>query len=323
VLVLPFLAACSSNGNDSSSTATAPASTATQSAPGATATTASPVIDLSKDDLGRQVTLPAKAQSVVALSPTMVELMFAVGATPVGRPSSADFPAAAASVKDFGTSYQPSFEEIVAMKPDLILADALIDAPMIGDLEKLGAPVFALRVNSFDDVVRGLRVVGQLTGNRDKAEQAASTLQQKEAAIKAKLPSAHPKVLVVVGGAGGEVFVARGDSYIGNLLTMLGADNLAANEPDSFRLPGFGEYSLERIVQADPDIIIALSPGPQPGITTQALSQSPVWNALRAVKNKRVYEVDPVIYLEASGPRVSQILDELPGILYPDVFSSH
>ncbi len=61
-------------------------------APAATAPTAQKA-DLSKDDLGRAVNVTAPAKRIVAMSPTIVELMYAVGATPVGRPSSADFPA--------------------------------------------------------------------------------------------------------------------------------------------------------------------------------------------------------------------------------------
>ena len=84
----------------------------------------------------------------------------------------------------------------------------------------------------------------------------------------------------------------------------------------------FREVCVEKIVEADPDIIIGISIGGPPGTpkTTDILATTPVWSGLTAVKEGRVYEVDPVIYLESAGPRVSEILDELPGILYPDVF---
>src|SRR6188768_3062745 len=59
-------------------------------------------VDLSKDDMGRSVELPKQATRIVAMSPSIVELMYAVGAPPVGRPSSADFPEAAKTVPSFG-----------------------------------------------------------------------------------------------------------------------------------------------------------------------------------------------------------------------------
>jgi iron complex transport system substrate-binding protein len=304
-----LLIACSSGGDDDEVTPAAP-----------TATTA-PIIDITKDDLGRSVAPPAVATRVVAMSPSIVELMFTVGATPVGRPSSADFPEAAKSVANFGTSYQPSYEEIVAMRPDLIIADAVIHEATIDELAKLGAPVFAIRVTSFEDVTRGLRTVGVLTGKKEAGEREARALETKLSDIRAKIPSTSPSVLVIVGAGPTQVFAAKSDSYVGDVIETLGGRNAVTTEPETFRLPGFSEYSLERIVEKDPDVIIAISPG-QPNVTTQALSRSPVWSTLKAVKNGRVHEVDPIVYIQSAGPRVSLILDELSRLLYPTVFAS-
>src|SRR3954465_11844959 len=83
---------------------------------GASSTRSGPppaTIDLSKDDMGRSVDLPKNPTRIVAMSPSVVELMYAVGATPVGRPSSADYPEQAKTVPSFGLSYQPNLEEVV------------------------------------------------------------------------------------------------------------------------------------------------------------------------------------------------------------------
>ena len=185
-------AACGDSKDEAASKPTTPPATATTAA-----------VDLTKDDLGRAVTVPANPVRIVAMSPSIVELMYAVGATPVGRPSSANFPEAAKTVPAFGTSYAPNFEEIVAMKPDLIIADAIIDQPLINDLAKLGAPVFALKVSSFDEVTHGLRVVGALTSKKEAGETQAKTLETKLSGVKAKLPPTGPSVLIVVAAARG------------------------------------------------------------------------------------------------------------------------
>ena len=314
LVLAAFVAAGCGNGKDG--TASKPTT------PPATPTTAA--VDLTKDDLGRAVTVPANASRIVAMSPSIVELMYAVGATPVGRPSSANYPEAAKSVPAFGTSYAPNFEEIVAMKPDLIIADAIIDQPLIADLAKLGAPVFALKVSSFDEVTHGLRVVGALTSKKEAAETQAKTLEAKLSSVKTKLPPAGPSVLIVVAAGPGQFIAGKDSSYLGSLVKTLGGKNIVTSEPENFRFPGFADYSLERIVQADPDVIIGISVGGPPGTpkTTEILAQTPGWSSLKAVKAGNVKEVDQVIYLESAGPRVSQILDELPRILYPSVFAT-
>jgi iron complex transport system substrate-binding protein len=207
------------------------------------------------------------------------------------------------------------------MKPDLIIADAIIQKDTVADLAKLGAPVWAVRVNSFDDVTAGLRKVGAITGNSEAGEREARKLDDKLATILAKKPSTTPSVIVVVAGGPTQLFAGLNDSYVGDVLKKLGAKNVLSTEPETFRLPGFSDYSIERIVEKNPDVIVAISPG-RPNITTQAMSASPVYGSLKAVKEGRVFEVDPVVYLQAAGPRVSLILDELARILYPDVFKA-
>jgi iron complex transport system substrate-binding protein len=281
-------------------------------------------VDLTKDDLGRAVSAPVPARRIVAMSPSVVELMFAVGATPIGRPSSADFPPAAATVPHFGTSYQPNFEEIAAMRPDLIIADAIIHQPMVDDLAKLGAPVFAVRISSFDDVVRGLRVVGALTGNAEAGEREAKALEAKLAGITAKIPTSGPSVLVLVAAGQGQFIAARDNSYLVDLVKRLGGRNLVSSDPESFRFAGFTELSQERIIERNPDLIITASIGGPPGTpkTSDLLKASPAFSSLKAVREGRVYEVDATVYIQSAGPRVSQVLDELPRVLYPNVFAS-
>jgi iron complex transport system substrate-binding protein len=282
-------------------------------------------VDLTKDDLGRSVTISAPAKRVVAMSPSVVELIYAVGATPVGRPSSADFPEAAKSVPSFGLSYQPNYEEIAAMKPDLIVADAVIDAgPVMDSIVKLGAPVYAVRITSFDEITHSLRVVGALTGNKDAGEQEAQKLEKKLSDVSAKLPANGPSFLVLVSAGPGQFIAEKDGSYLADMLKVLKARNLVTSEPDNFRFPGFTDYSPERIVEKNPDIVLTMSLGGQSGTpkTSEALKSSPALSSLKAVKEGRVYEVDPVVYLQSAGPRVSQILDELPRLLYPSVFAT-
>jgi iron complex transport system substrate-binding protein len=292
---------------------------------GASSTRSGPApatIDLSKDDMGRSVDLPKNPTRIVAMSPTIVELMYAVGATPVGRPASADFPEQAKSVASFGLSYQPNYEEVVAMKPDLLLADAIIQGNIMDQLTKLNVPVFALKVASFDDVTHALRVTGAITGNKDTGETKAKDLETKLSGIKAKLPSTGPSVLVLVSAGPGQFIAAKDGSYITDLLKQLGGRNLVTTEPDNFRFPGFTDYSPERIVEKNPDVVLTMSLGGPPGTprTDDALKSNPALSTIKAVKEGRVYEVDHVTYLQSAGPRVSQVLDELPRLLYPNVF---
>jgi iron complex transport system substrate-binding protein len=228
-------------------------------------------------------------------------------------------------VPDFGAAYTPNFEVIASMKPDLIIADAIIDQDKIESLSKLGAPVFALQVASFDQVVKGLRVVGALSGNQEKGDAEAARLVTKLSDIKAKLPAGGPTVMVLVSAGPGQFIAEKDDSYLGDILKKLNARNqVAAADPENFRFPGFSDYSKEKIIEKNPDVIIAVSIGGPPGTpsTASQVKGDSALGTLSAVKNGRVYEVDPFVYVQSAGPRLSLILDELPRLLYPDVFKS-
>ena len=320
-----LVAACGDDDDDdaSGSTTSNTAPTAEVSAPDPTEEPAA-TVDLSQDDLGRAVDLPEGPQRIVALSPSIVELMYAVGAMPVGKPNSADFPPEAADVANFGESRNPNFEELAAMEPDLIIADALLHQQLADDLSsQLNVPVFAVRVASFDDVTAGLRKVGAMTGNAEAGETAAAALEEQLAAIQADLPADGPTVLVLVAAGQNQFIAARGNTYLGDILSQLGAKNLVTDEPENFAYAGFSDYSLERIIERDPDVIIAASIGGPPGtpMTSDILKGVPALGTLTAVQQNRVYEVDPFVYIQSAGPRVALILAELPKLLYPEVFA--
>jgi iron complex transport system substrate-binding protein len=308
-LLLPFLiAGCGSDDSGSSTS-----SESRNSAP----------IDLTKDDLGRSVAPPATATKVVALSPSIVELMYAVGATPIGRPASANYPDAARSVASFGESRTPNLEEIARLQPDLIIADALLHRDMADSISsQLRVPVYAVKVSSFADVTRSLRVVGALTGRKETGTSAATDLEKRLDDIRAKLPSNGPSVLVLV-AAGQQFIAARSNTYLGDVLNQLGARNLVTTEPENFQYPGFTDYSLERIIDKNPDVVITVSIGGPAGTprTSDILKSVPALASLKAVREGRVYEVDPFVYIQSAGPRVAQILDEMPHILYPNIFA--
>jgi iron complex transport system substrate-binding protein len=254
----------------------------------------------------------------------MVELMFAVGATPVGRPGSADYPPEAAEVASFGESRNPNLEELAVMEPDLIIADALLHEGLADDISaQLDVPVFAIRVASIANVTSGLRRVGAITGHADDGETEAAALETQLAEIQAELPQDGPTVLVLVAAGQNQFIAARANTYLGDILAQLGAENLVGDEPENFGYPGFSDFSLERIIERDPDVIITASIGGPPGTpqTSDILKGVPALGSLTAVQQNRVYEVDPFVYIQSAGPRVAIVLEELPKLLYPDVFA--
>lgn len=269
------------------------------------------------DMLGRSVTIASKPAAVAAISPTTVEYVYAVGTTSKTRSTSVKFPDAATSAKDIGPSYQPNLELIAAEKPDLIVADSVIQPQLQESLTGLGVPVLFIGAQVFRDVPKGLRLIGEVLDAQAAGEQSATKLEKTLSDLQAKLPAAKPTVLVL-NGSPEDFYAAKPESYVGDLVQLLGGNNVAKGAPDVGRFPGYTKLSLETILTSKPDVVLAITAGPPGGTTiTASLSSNPAWANVPAVQKKRVSEISLVIYLQAPGPRAGVALTELAALLYP------
>lgn len=329
VVALLVAAACGGSDDDTSKDQSTPAAPQAVATPGSAATQAAASTPAATtaaqsrrftDDTGKSFTVEQPPKRVVALSPSVVEVMYAVNAPPVARVSSANFPEAARGLPAVGTSYQPNFEQIAAQNPDFIIADTQIQSPQtLAELAKLGAPVFAIRVQSVDDITKSLRTVGSLMGKTEDGEKAAKELEGKLQAAQAKLPpeSERPAVFILV-GTPDAFFAAKPDSFAGDVVKRLGAKNVVTEGSDTAQFPGFTSYSLERLVALDPDVILVISVGgPNTPQTSRLFASNPAWSGLRAVKAGRVQEMPADVLVQSAGPRVGQVIETLTPVLYP------
>ncbi|MGE5597034.1 MAG: ABC transporter substrate-binding protein, partial [Hyphomicrobiales bacterium] len=265
-LVAIIAAACGGDDDDDDTNGdTTPETTATQ-ASGDTATpeahTQYPV--KVTDLLGREVEIKAKPESVVAISPTAVEYVYAVGGKVVGRVSSADDPPEAQQAKDVGTAYQPSFETILSLKPDLVIADSVIHAgnEYRQPLDQLGVPVVYAGAESYDQVLEGLKLVGTIFDAQAKADEVIANVEQ--ARDEAKLAVSKNKVTAVamIAGRDQTLYAAKDNSYVGDILKQAGIENPAASQPDAGPFPGYSTLAPEKLIEYNPDIIFTITPGP-------------------------------------------------------------
>jgi ABC-type Fe3+-hydroxamate transport system substrate-binding protein len=97
---------------------------------------------------------------------------------------------------------------------------------------------------------------------------------------------------------------------------VLGQVNPAAGIPDSGPYPGFGLLSGEQVVSMQPDVILTISPAPAPAPKlSDTLVNVPGYGQLTAVKNGKVKELDPVLFLQAQGPRIADAAEQMAKIL--------
>lgn len=265
------------------------------------------------DDRGRKVQLAQLPQRIVSLLPSLTESTCALGLCDrlVGVDRYSDWPASVKKLPVVGGGLDPSVESVVALKPDVVL---LSDASKAAErLQALGLKVVALDVKSKADIHRVLGTLGQLLGvpQAQGADRVWRELESGIDAVVRELPerTRHTRVYFEVSRG---PYAAGPQSFIGETLTQLGADNVVPAE-----LGPFPRLSPEFLLRAQPDVIMLGNR------SMQAATSYPGWNNLQAVKAGRVcvFSDEESYAIVRPGPRMAQaaalmarcLADKAPG----------
>jgi iron complex transport system substrate-binding protein len=141
------------------------------------------------DDAGQTLELARPPQRIIALTPHLTELLFAVGAGAqlVGVDSASDYPKAAQALPRVGDYSRINFERILALRPDLVIVWVGGNrAADIHGLNKMGLPVLHTQATRLDDVARLLRLIGRASGHVGQGDAAARDFSARLAALQVR-----------------------------------------------------------------------------------------------------------------------------------------
>lgn len=272
------------------------------------------------DAAGRQVTINGVPQKIVSLAPSDTEILFAIGAASnvIAVDDFSDYPAQAKTLpKIGGTSDKYNFEQIVALKPDLIFVAGITAADALKKLDdlKLTYVVLGAEKTTLDSILNDINLAGQVTGHADQAKQITDSMTQKVDVIKAKVATAtsKPKVYWELDATDPtKPYTVGPGSFVSDIITLGGGINVFANASSAYP-----QVSAEQVIAANPQVIIL--PDAAYGITVDSVLARPGWQSIDAVKNKHVYPIDdsPV---SRPGPRVVDGIEAAVKLIHPELF---
>ncbi|HKU14281.1 MAG TPA: ABC transporter substrate-binding protein [Steroidobacteraceae bacterium] len=190
-------------------------------------------------------------------------------------------------------------EEIVALRPDLVLASRHSAIATRSALRRVGIQYELFEVPfSVPESVAQIRRIAELVGNRAAGEALVAKI---EGAIEAaRLPTGAPRLTAAVYGTGG--LTAGSNTVTDELMRAVGFDNLAARYGIELHMP----IPLELIVAQPPDLLlvgdIPAAAGMQPARVVQH-------RALRKLPSMR--RTFPARFMYCSGPTIVEDLAEL------------
>jgi len=271
------------------------------------------------DGLGRTVSLDGPAQRIVSMAPSNTEILFAIGAGDkvVGVDDLSDYPAGAKSLPSIGGSMgQYSLEQIVALKPDLVLASGINTPEQVKSLEDLGQTVFYLgNPATLERLYTNLATVAKLTGQDAQAEALVASLMTRVALVDKKIAGVtqRPSVFYEIDASDpNKPYTAGPGTFIDLLIKRAGGVNVAMTVDNPY--PQLG---LEQLVVSDPAIILLGDSAY--GVTASSVAARPGWDALTAVKNGEIFPFDDNL-MSRPGPRLVDGLEALAKVLHPEAF---
>lgn len=257
------------------------------------------------DDTGRQVEISGQPSRIVSLAPSNTEILYALGlgSNVVGVTSFCNYPPEAREVEKIG-DLVPHVEKILALAPDL--AVGIKGHEEVADrLEQAGIPVLLLDPKNFAQVLDDIRLVARVTGNIKRGEALCEEMSRDVKAVEEDVACSgakkRPRLFVVLDVEG--LWTAGPGTFIDELVAMAGGENVAADTREQYV-----QYSIEAVIARDPDAIILTGPN------KEDLYDKPALANLRAVKENKVFEVNPDL-VSRPGPRLVEGLKEFARVV--------
>jgi iron complex transport system substrate-binding protein len=205
------------------------------------------------DDRGKTIELSAPAKRIIALAPSITELMFAAGAgdTLVGVVRFSDYPPPAKSITSVGDASRVDLERIVALQPDLVVAwKSGNQTADIERLEQLGQQVYVMEPEKLEDIPRLLRTIGTLADREMAANAAAERYEHKVGELQQRY-AARPPVRVFYEIWHAPLMTVNGDHMISAVIRLCGGINVFDDVPVLTPV-----VSLESVIAARPQVVV-------------------------------------------------------------------
>jgi len=260
----------------------------------------------------------APARRVICMSPSVTETVFALGQGDrvVGISQYTTYPPEALKKPQCGGFFNPNFELLLALKPDLVITQ--------GKAEKVsefcrdhGIRHASLITSDLTSVFEAIRQAGMVLGCDQDAERLCAKMRGQLDVVRERV--AHrPKqrVFLLVGrepGALKNLLTVGGGSFLDDVLEAAGGENIYRDLTILYPT-----VSKESLVQRQPDVVIELH---GEGLLPQAKMADIIetWQAmpaLRAVQKKRIHAIGST-YALIPGPRVVLLAETFADILHP------
>ena len=275
------------------------------------------------DQAGREVTVMKDPESIALCYRVVIRFLINLGVgdriTGIGKsePFLEEIQPSLKDCTDVGKGVA-DIEALAELKPDLFIHKAS-DTETLEAVQKIGIPAIGIDVETPEEMVTALELLGKVCGAEDKAQELIEYYQgsiERSRSLADTISDEDRVTAIVMGSSIGKV--ADGSMLQGRMLETAGAVNCAADLKASELWPAAG---TEQIFSWDPDYIFIT--GSEGAVyTAEDIYNDPAWSELKAVKNGHVVMI-PSERDSWEFPGVISALgiDYMMSVMYPDLLS--
>lgn len=248
-------------------------------------------------------------QRIISLGVALTEELYILGVDDrlVGCTVYCQKPPEAKKKEKVGTVIEVNLEKVVSLKPDLVLTTSLTNPKAKEKLKNLGIKIVDFpQARSFAEACEQFLRLGRIVGKEREAEEIVNSAKAKVDSLKKRVTGLpKPRVFMQIGAK--PLVTVTQDSFVNDFIEFAGGVNIAKGLKS-------GRYSREKVLEANPDVII---------ITTMGLSgerEKQVWQrykSLKAARNNRIYILDAGMLCSPTPVGFAQTLEEIIKILHP------
>ncbi|MGE7946161.1 siderophore ABC transporter substrate-binding protein [Lysinibacillus sp. NPDC093688] len=265
----------------------------------------------SGEDTFKEVTLDKMPEKVVVFDYGFLDTLDVLGVKVAGV-SQKSLPKylskyADTSYVNVGALKEPDFEAISSMNPDVIFISGR-QAPAYDELSKIAPTVYVGTdyTNFLESFKTNTELAGKIFGKEKEVADAITAYEAKVEEVKAKTAKSEDKALIVLGGEGALSAYGSGSRF-GVIHDIYGVK--AADETIKASTHG-DNVSFEYVRDTNPDVLFVVdsdavrNPNGESG--TKAAIENEIVGATKAVKNGKVFYLNPETWYLANGGLTSE-----------------
>jgi iron complex transport system substrate-binding protein len=204
-------------------------------------------------------------------------------------------------------SWTANAEQIIATRPDLVIAAVPYQEKAVGEILKAGARFLGLAPKTLADVYTDIATIAGIVGASDRGGQVIANMQERIEQVRTRTnSSSRPRVFCEEWGKP----LITSQTWVAELVEAAGGNFIA---------PAGKQVSDDAVAGLDPEVIIAAWCGAGDRVPLEKIVVTRGWQQTSAARTGRVFCIRDE-FLNTPAPTLLNGLDALAHAIHPEIF---